>query len=165
MRMLTFQRMHYSVGDLHELVGDVEKYPDFIGPITGIRVTDRRTESGCDILTAQVRVRYKFVSESFTTQVNSDRSNNIIQVELVSGPFRKLENRWQFHPLSDGSTLVEVSIEAVFKNPVLQMLLDKNRDRAVVSLVERFSAEAGRRYKPVGNPSQPLTEEIDAIRH
>ena len=164
MRMLTFQRMHYSVGDLHELVGDVEKYPDFIGPITGMRVTGRRSENGCEILTAQARVRYKFVSESFTTQVSSDPSTNVIQVKFISGPFRKLENRWQFHPLSDGSTLVEVSIEAVFKNPILQMLLEKNRERAVVSLVDRFSAEAGRRYDFVGNPSESLTEEIDAIR-
>jgi coenzyme Q-binding protein COQ10 len=164
MRMLTYQRMHFAAADLHELVGDVERYPEFIGPITGMRVTDRRVESGCDVLTAQARIRYKFVSESFTTQVSSDTGNHVIDVQFVSGPFRKLENRWQFHRLSDGSTLVEMNIEAVFKNPVLQMLLEKNRYRAAVSLVDRFSAEAKRRYQTTGDPSQALAEEIDAIR-
>ena len=164
MRMLTYQRMHFAAADLHELVSDVERYPNFIGPITGMRVTDRRENNGCDILQAQARVRYKFVSESFTTRVSSDAVKRVIEVEFVSGPFRKLENRWQFHDLSDGSTLVEMSIEAVFKNPVLQVLLDKNRDRAAVSLVERFRAEAELRYQKTGDPTHPLTEEIDAIR-
>jgi coenzyme Q-binding protein COQ10 len=164
MKMLTFQRMFFAAADLHQLVCDVERYPDFIGPITGMRVSGRRVEDDWNILTAEARVRYKFVSESFTTEVKANSERNDIQVKFVSGPFSKLENRWRFHPLSDGSTLVEMRIEAVFKNPVLQVLLEKNRDRAASSLVGRFSAEAERRFKSVGESSRSLSEEIDAIR-
>ena len=66
--------------------------------------------------------------------------------------------------MSDGSTLVEFSIRAAFKNPILQMLLETNRERAGRILVQKFSTEAERRYSRTGNPSRDLSEEIDALR-
>ncbi len=74
-----------------------------------------------------------------------------------------LENKWRFHPLSDGSCLVDFSIRAAFKNAILQMLLESNRERAGRVLIEKFSAEANRRYAAVGDPGLDLTEEINAL--
>ncbi|MFS2317640.1 type II toxin-antitoxin system RatA family toxin [Maricaulis sp. D1M11] len=158
------QRFFYSADDLFDLVSDVRHYPNFIHQITAMRVTDEtRTAHGFQ-LKAEARVRYKFVTERFTTVVHADENKRTIEVEFVSGPFRKLENNWRFHALSDGSCLVEFYINAAFRNPVLQMLLDSNRERAVSVLISRFQDEAKRRYTPTGDPSVQLDDEIHALQ-
>jgi len=152
-------RLFHTADELFGLVLDVRSYPQFISQITALRVLE---ESEGD-LTAEARVRYKFVAESFTSRVRSDAGALSIDVSFVSGPFRTLINNWRFHPLSDGSCLVDFYIEAEFKIGMLQMLLEANKARAGHVLIKRFSDEAGRRFGPSGNPELDLTEEIDAL--
>ena len=156
-------RLFHAPDDLFELVMDVRTYPDFISQITAMRILRESHDGPLTDLTAEARVRYKFVAERFTSRVLADAAARTIDVSFVAGPFRVLENAWRFHALSDGSTLVEFSIRAAFKNAILQMLLETNRGRAAHMLVERFSAEANRRYEPAGDPSLDLSEEIDAL--
>lgn len=152
-------RLFHAPEDLFGLVIDVRRYPEFISQITAMRVLQ---EAPGD-LTAEARVRYKFVSERFVSRARSDAEALTIDVEFVAGPFRELENRWRFHALSDGSTLVDFYIRAAFKNSILQMLLESQKDRAARILVGKFEAEAERRFEKSGDPSLELGEEIDAI--
>ncbi len=156
-------RLFHQPDDLFALVSDVRRYPDFIPQITAMRVSNERVDGAVTDLTAEARVRYKFVTERFTSQVRADRTARTIDVGFVAGPFRVLENRWRFRPLSDGSSLVDFYINAAFRNPILQMLLDSNRDRAAQVLVNRFSAEAERRFEAAGDRSLDLEKEIDAL--
>ena len=152
-------RLFHSADELFGLVLDVRAYPQFISQIKALRVLE---EDG-DELTAEARVRYKFVAESFTSRVRADRSSRRIDVSFVSGPFRTLVNNWRFHPLSDGSCLVDFYIEAEFKIGMLQMLLEANKARAGQVLVKRFSDEAERRFAVSGDPEDDLAEEINAL--
>ena len=156
-------RLHHSADDLFELVSDVRRYPEFIPQITAMRLLDQDEEGGRLAMTAEARVRYKFVTERFTSKVEADRSARSIDVGFVAGPFRVLENHWRFAALSDGSCLVDFAILAEFKNAILQMLLESNRERAGRVLIEKFSAEAERRYARTGDPALDLAEEINAI--
>lgn len=156
-------RLFHTPDDLFDLVMDVRSYPDFIPQITAMRVLNEAREGPLTEMTAEARVRYKFVAERFTSRVIADASRRSIDVGFVAGPFRVLENSWRFHPLSDGSTLVDFGIRAEFRNAILQMLLESNRDRAGRILVQKFSAEAERRYPRSGDPSRDLAEEIDAL--
>ena len=152
-------RLFHSADELYGLVLDVRSYPSFISQITALRVlTEQEGE-----LTAEARVRYKFVAESFTSRVVFDADERRIDVSFVSGPFRTLINRWRFYPLSDGSSLVDFYIEAEFKIGMLQMLLEANKARAGQVLIGRFSAEAERRFERSGDPSIDLDEEINAL--
>ena len=159
-----FKRLPWRAADLHALVSDVRRYPDFVKYITALRVRDEVVDGAVTTCLAEARIRYKFVGERFSTRVRSDRAQATIDVSYESGPFRTLENRWRFHPLSDGSTLVEFWIRYEFKNPLLQSLLDANRDRAVRALMASFEAEAQRRYA-LSAPTEPsgVGEEIDAL--
>lgn len=157
------QRHFYTADDLFELVADVSRYPDFIHQITALRIqSDDSTETLRDFV-AQVRVRYKMVSEKFSTRVTADPAARKIVVSFVAGPFRQLDNHWHFYPLSDGSTLVNFNLVAQLKNPILQVMLDSNRERAVRVLTGKFMGEAARRYDTSGNPSVDLAEEINAL--
>lgn len=157
------ERHCYAAADLFDLVVDVKRYPDFIGPITALRLVEDRSRGDQLDFTAQVRVRYQIVAETFTTRVQADREAGEIKVSFVSGPFRKLSNLWRLRPLSDGSTWLEFELDAEFKNGFLQMMLEKNRERAASRLTQRFIDEAERRYAPSGDPALDLTEEIDAL--
>tara|TARA_R110000868_G_scaffold2321_7_gene17304 strand:- start:21473 stop:21976 length:504 start_codon:yes stop_codon:yes gene_type:complete len=156
-------RLYHDADDLFALVSDVRRYPDFIHQITAMRVTSERRDGSVTELTAEARIRYKFVTERFTSRVRADAAARTIDVGFVAGPFKVLENAWRFYPLSDGSTLVRFSIKAAFRNVVLQMLLDSQRDRAAQILVKRFSDEARRRYPVRGDASLDLGDEINAL--
>ncbi|WP_417468196.1 type II toxin-antitoxin system RatA family toxin [Maricaulis sp.] len=156
-------RLFHAADDLFDLVSDVRRYPDFIHQITAMRVLKERKTGSVTELTAEARIRYKFVTERFTSAVKADAAARTIDVGFVAGPFRVLENSWRFYPLSDGSTLVRFHIKAAFRNMVLQMLLDSQRERAAHILVKRFSDEAARRYASVGDPDLDLGDEIDAL--
>lgn len=156
-------RLFHDADDLFDLVSDVRCYPDFIHQITAMRVLREMKTGDVTELTAEARIRYKFVTERFTSAVRADGTARTIDVGFVSGPFRVLENNWRFFPLSDGSTLVKFHIKAAFRNIVLQMLLDSQRERAAHILVKRFSDEAERRFATTGDPALDLRDEIDAL--
>ncbi|MHA6288599.1 type II toxin-antitoxin system RatA family toxin [Maricaulis sp. CAU 1757] len=158
-------RLFFAPDDLYELVSDVRSYPQFIPQITAMRVLSESHDGPLTTMTCEARVRYKFVTERFTSRVHSDAAGRAIDVDFVAGPFRVLENVWRFHALSDGSTLVEFMVKAAFKNPILQMLLESNRERAARMMVGFFSDEAARRFSPAGDPNADLSEEIDALGH
>lgn len=158
------RRLTFRPEDLYQLVSDVRRYPDFIGLITGMRVTHEDLNDEGGVLEAKARVKYKFVREQFTTRVHLDATCNAIDVEYLSGPFHTLANRWRFHELSDGSTLVDFWIRYAFRNPVLQMLVDTNRGRAVSYLIRAFETEAKKRYEPVGSDDLDLKSEMMSLQ-
>lgn len=156
-------RLMHSADDLFALVSDVRRYPEFLPQITAMRVIGEERDGTRLDMTAEARVRYKFVTERFTSKVEADSAACQIDVGFVAGPFRVLENHWRFHALSDGSCLVDFSIRAAFRNAILQMLLENNRERAGRILIGKFSAEAERRYERTGDAALDLAEEINAI--
>ena len=50
-------RLRYRPDDLFELVSDVRRYPDFIKPITAMRITQDDVRDGVGELVAEARAR------------------------------------------------------------------------------------------------------------
>src|SRR4051812_37138448 len=85
----------YTPDQLLALVGDVEAYPDFVPWITSMRTWNARTvEEGVESVDAEAGVGFSLLTERFSTRVRRDAANRRIEVGLLSGPFRKLLNRW-----------------------------------------------------------------------
>lgn len=144
-------RIRHAPEDVYGLVGDVESYPQFINILTALRVKSRQeTEQGSSLV-AEARARYKFVSERFVTRVILNDQDHRIDVSLVDGPFRSLTNSWAISRLPDGSSLVDFAIEFEFSNPMLNMLLSANKDRAVAYIIKAFTARADQLYPVVGD--------------
>lgn len=138
----------YRPDQLFELVGDVEQYPKFVPWVTGLRVWNRReTAPGVTSLDAEASVGFSFLREKFSTRVVRDSGPKTITVSLLSGPFRRLHNRWKFldHPTG---TLVEFEIDFEFKIKMLDRLLDANFDHAVNRLIGCFDERARALYGP-----------------
>ncbi len=142
------RRLPYTADQLFELVGDVERYPDFIPWITSMRAEPPRpVGEGVDERAAEAGVGFSFLTERFTTSVRRDRPARVIEVGLVRGPFRRLANRWRFEPDGDGARVV-FDIDFAFKTRLLDMLLVANFDRAVNTLIGCFEARAKVLYAP-----------------
>ena len=136
----------YTADQLFELVGDVEKYPDFVPWITSMRTWNARELGGTvNQLDAEAGVGFSFLKERFATRVRRDRGNLQVDVNLLSGPFRRLTNRWRF--LDDpGGTRIEFYIDFQFKSRLLEGLLKANFHHAVERLMGCFEDRAKALY-------------------
>ena len=91
------------------------------------------------------RVGFSFLKERFATRVHRDAGARQIDVNLLSGPFRKLTNRWRF--LDDpGGARIEFDIDFQFKSRLLEGLLKANFHHAVERLMGCFEARAKALY-------------------
>ena len=136
----------YTPDQLFALVGDVNAYPDFVPWITSMRTWNaRRLGEGVEAVDAEAGVGFSFLKERFSTRVRRDQAGRQIDVDLLSGPFKRLANRWQFYE-DGGGTRVEFDIDFQFKSRLLEALLAANFSHAVDRLMECFEARAKALY-------------------
>ncbi|MDP3659370.1 type II toxin-antitoxin system RatA family toxin [Phenylobacterium sp.] len=146
MRQQASKVLPYSPDQLFNLVGDVEAYPQFLPWITAIRTWNARTLApGVDAVDAEAAVGFAFLRERFSTRVVRDADQRTIDVGLISGPFRKLHNRWKFHEDPDG-TRVDFEIEFTFKSRLLEGLLASHQAHAIERVMACFEARARALY-------------------
>ncbi len=148
----------YGPDQLFDLVGDVERYPEFVRWVTSLRTWNRRDEAGVVILDAEAEVKFAIVRERFSTRVRLDRPARAIDVSLLSGPFRRLSNRWRFSPHPHGAEL-SFEIDFEFGSRLLAALLAANLERAAARLISCFEDRACALYgPPLAAPSPVLPE-------
>lgn len=148
MRHQVTKLLPYTPDQLRTLVGDVERYPEFVPWISAMRTWNARDlGDGVDTLDAEAGVGFSFLKERFATRVRRDAVGQQIEVNLLSGPFRKLANRWRFFP-AEGGTRVEFDIDFEFKSRLLDGLLKANFHHAVDRLMTCFEDRARALYGP-----------------
>ena len=144
----TRRRVRHAAADMFDLVADVEKYPQFVPLCQSLRVR-RRTEGGegIETIVADMTVAYKVMRETFTSRVTLDRANLQILVEYLDGPFSRMENRWDFHPISEQACEIEFFIAYEFKSRVLGMLMGTMFELAFRRFAEAFERRADAVYR------------------
>lgn len=131
---------------MFDLVADVERYPEFVPLCQSLRVRRRMQVAGKDVIVADMTVAYKVIRESFTSRVALDRPNLEILVEYLEGPFRRLNNRWNFHPAGDRICDVDFFIAYEFRSRTLGMLMGAVFDAAFRRFSTAFEHRADRVY-------------------
>jgi coenzyme Q-binding protein COQ10 len=138
----TKRHVRHSASDMFDLVAEVERYPEFVPLCRSLRVRKRSVEAGGrEVIIADMTVAYKLIYETFTSRVTLDRAGREILVEYLEGPFRKMNNRWRFHPAGEGACDVEFFISYEFRSRALGLLMGTMFDAAF----RRFSAAFERR--------------------
>ena len=136
----------YQPSQLFALVGDVERYPEFVPWVQRLRTWNRRPDGeGITRLDAEAEVGFSIVHERFSTTVRLDAPALAIDVDLLSGPFRTLQNRWRFQDHPRGAEL-SFEIDFEFRSRLLQTLLRANFHHAVNRLVGCFEDRAKALY-------------------
>ena len=152
MTRVNFERvLPFEAAKLFEMVGDVEKYPDYIPWITSMRVFNRgEVSEGVTRFDAEAGVGFKFLSERFSTRVTRTEAARTIDIVLLRGPFKRLVCRWKFEDADwmgkPGGCRTTLTMDFEFKNPFLTGFLKANFDKAVAKLMACFEGRAATLY-------------------
>jgi coenzyme Q-binding protein COQ10 len=147
------QFVPYTPEQLFELVADVDKYPRFLPWCVAARV-HHRAESH---VKADLTIGFGPFRESFTSLVTLDRPTRVT-VKYETGPFRYLNNQWNFAPHTIG-TEVSFFVEFEFRSRILQSAIGVVFNEAVRRMVNAFLKRARDVYGPPPvTPKPPVAE-------
>ncbi len=141
-RFETTRLVHHSAQTMFALVADVERYPEFVPMCEALFVRRRNASGGVETLVADMRIGYKLIHETFTSQVMLDPAQGRIVVTYLDGPFKHLENRWQFTDQPGGGCAVHFFIDYAFKSRTFEALVGAVFDTVFRKMVEAFEARA-----------------------
>ena len=130
---------------MYAVVADVEKYPEFLPWVTGLRIVRRLSDTVFD---AEMRVGFAGMNERYISRVTLDpvaRTIDVIKTDEGRGgrgPFRQLENHWRFTPQSETTCTVAFAITFEFRNPLLNMVAGRAFQAVIVQMSGAFEARA-----------------------
>ncbi len=130
--------VRYSSKEMFDLVNDVDSYQNFLPWCGGSRVLQRQG----DTAKAQVDIAHGGIRKSFTTR-NTLKPASEIRMELVDGPFRKLEGYWRFQEREGGQCRISLDLQYEFSNKLIALALGPVFGQIVNSMVDAFSKRAG----------------------
>lgn len=144
---LTKRRVRHAATEMFDLVADIEKYPRFVPLCSALKVRSRgKNADGATVVVADMTVAYKIIRETFTSRVTLDRDQLKILVEYLNGPFKRMHNRWAFHPDSEQACEIEFFIEYEFKSRALALLMGAMFDTAFRRFAVAFEKRADEIY-------------------
>jgi len=98
------------------------------------------------VIWGELMVGFKVFRETFTSKVTLHAPDSI-DVEYIDGPFRYLNNHWQFIPATDAlgrqCTEIEFFIDFEFRSRMLQAVATTVFNEAVRRMVGAFETRAG----------------------
>ena len=141
------RRVRHTASDMFDLVADVERYPEFVPMCRDLKIRQRSTDNGQELIVADMTVAYKLIRETFSSRVTLDRANLTILVEYLEGPFSHLENRWSFVPQGDAACEVQFFIDYEFKSRMLGLLMGAMFDLAFRRFAQAFEQRADQIYR------------------
>jgi coenzyme Q-binding protein COQ10 len=142
----TKRRVPHAATDMFDLVADVEKYPQFVPLCSALKVKSRTEKDGATVLVADMTVAYKIIRETFTSRVTLDRPELRIFVEYLSGPFKRMQNRWRFVPIGEDACEIEFFIDYEFRSRTLAAVMGAVFDAAFRKFAVAFEQRADEIY-------------------
>lgn len=127
----------YPAAAVFTIVNDVARYPEFLPWCSAATVVEQRP----DEMIAALSLSAQGLSETFTTR-NRLIPFERIDMQLVSGPFRRLSGSWLFTALGSNQGC-RVELELDFQPHGLGRLLGGVFNGAADQLVDAFCGRAG----------------------
>ena len=153
------QLVPHRAEQLFDLVADVGRYPEFLPWCVAARVRSRtETEEVADLT-----IGFGPFRETFTSRVSLDRPR-VVTVRYEKGPFRYLNNQWEFIPHANG-TEVDFFVDFEFRSRMLQAAVGVVFNEAVKRMVNAFRKRALQIYgppKPAGGHPARVAETAPA---
>lgn len=127
----------YSVDQMFQLINDVLAYPLFLPDCSDSKIITEDHHS----VTAALLVSKAGLKKWFTTK-NTFISNEQVQLELVDGPFNKLQGRWLLTPLSEDACKVSLELEYEFSNKMFDLAFGRVFNHLTNNMVQAFTQRA-----------------------
>lgn len=127
----------YSDAQMFALVDDIESYPFFLPWCDGASVHARND----NVVEASIDISSMGVRKTFTT-TNILTPNSEIQLQLLDGPFERLEGHWQFQALGDEGSKVSLKLEIEYKGGWAHIAFGTVFSQVANQLVDAFCERA-----------------------
>ena len=137
----------YSAQQMFDLIGDIERYPEFMKDCADARIIERGAlADGTPTVTATLTIEKVGFSQSFTTR-NALYAPHKMALELVQGPFKSLDGFWAFDDVSTGDTQaqgckIRFRLDYVFRSALLGMMGGPIFNKSAEEQVRNLSARA-----------------------
>lgn len=131
--------LKYSAKFVHEIILDVEKYPEFLPWVSNVKVVSKNNNH----FVAKMIISFKGFEESYESLVRYGKEGDkyFVNVEAISGPFKKLINKWTISDANDGC-LVDFYIDFAFKSKILDMVVGMFFSTAAEKMIDSFEKRA-----------------------
>jgi len=124
------------------LVNDVLSYPEFLPWCSSAIILEHHD----DYMLACIEVQKGGIKQSFTTR-NDLSVDGKIRMDLVDGPFSRLEGVWDFIPLKDNACKVKLTLDFSLKRNFTKMAFGAIFNQAANSMVDAFCERADQVYR------------------
>ena len=129
----------HSKEHMFDLVDQVEDYPTFLPWCGETKVLARDK----DITRARIDIRFKGIKQSFTTENHKTYPDKMV-INLIDGPFKKLEGEWRFIEIEEGSSRIELELNYEFKNFILEKLISPAFSVIANTFIDSFVTKANK---------------------
>ena len=135
----------YSAAEMFALVTDIARYPQFLPWCDQASVL----EETADGAVARIGIAFAGIRQSFTTR-NTHEADRRVTLQLLDGPFSRLDGAWEFSPVGDGAQRackVDLVLRYDFDNMALAALVGPVFGKIAGSLVDAFVKRASVVYR------------------
>ncbi len=131
----------YSDQAMFELVNDIASYPEFMDGCLGAEVLSRDDNE----VIARLDLGKAGFKYSFTT-CNKLIAPAAMIMELVDGPFKHFDAKWEFTALTDEACKTSLEMNFEFKSGLLDLALKNLFDSSCKNLVNAICTRADKLY-------------------
>lgn len=131
----------YAPAELLALVEDVEAYPQYLPWCVEAKVLARAD----GVVTARIGFARAGLSQGVTTR-NRRVGEHRLEMQLVDGPFTKLQGAWEFRPLGSQASKVMFTIDYELDSALAHLAANALVNEASVIAVDAFQKRAAQLY-------------------
>ncbi|GAA5136842.1 SRPBCC family protein [Thalassotalea piscium] len=131
----------FSVEQMYQLVNDVLAYPQFLPDCSDSKILQQQPNK----MKAALLVSKGGLTKWFTTE-NTLIENKQVLLNLVDGPFKRLQGSWSFTPLSDEACKISLELEYEFSSKVFDLAFGRVFNSLANNMVQAFSQRAKEVY-------------------
>lgn len=148
--------MPYSAEQMYALIADVGSYPEFLPWCAAARERRRQPlpDGSGEVVDADLVISFKLFRERFGSRVTLRPEARTIDVEYLDGPFRYLNNHWEFSPRGEQHCEVDFFVDFEFRSAMLQRLIGVFFNEAMQRIVRAFERRAAALYGARGDRTE-----------
>ncbi|MBK5964423.1 ubiquinone-binding protein [Thiocystis minor] len=131
----------HSASQMFDLVYDVGSYPRFLPWCQSTQVISETEDRIC----GRIEVARMGIHQTFSTCNRFERDRRM-DIDLLDGPFRKLVGGWNFIPLREDASKVELELDFEFSGRLIDKAFGAVFSQIANSLVDAFCKRADEVY-------------------
>ena len=122
---------------MYDIVNQVETYPEFLPWCGGVRLHQADDTS----MEASIQISAAGLNQWFKTR-NTMVPGESIEIQLVDGPFKRLQGSWHFTSLEDDGCKIELVLQFEFKRGLAAAVIAPAFTRIANTMVDSFCERA-----------------------